>query len=164
MRSIINLRGSNPSHGWWRRERRLAARLGVEHFDVRLSSRLLPARATLVALLDALDRAPRPVLIKCSGGQDRTALASALYLLTLGEAAALASAQSQFAAWPYLHLPKRRQLWLREFPDFALEAAQGRPLKDWIADSYDPAAFATWLSSRGKGNSFRAIQRVDPRK
>jgi protein tyrosine/serine phosphatase len=161
MRSIINLRGPNPGHGWWRRERRMAEGLGLRHFDVRLSSRLLPARASLVALLDALDQAPRPVLIKCSGGQDRSALAAALYLLTLGGAGALAVAQRQFALLPYLHLPKRRQLWLREFPGFAVEAAHGQPVKDWIQNGYDPAQFAAWLAAHGKGHSFRAIQRAD---
>jgi hypothetical protein len=160
IRGIINLRGANPDHGWWRRETRMAKRLGIAHFDIRLSSRLLPARATLVALLDALERAPRPVLLKCSGGQDRAGLASALYLMTLGSPGALKAAESQFALWPYLHRPKARQLWLREFPAFAVERAGQQRFEDWLRVSYDPDEFAAWLSARGRGHGFRAIQQA----
>ena len=162
IRGIINLRGANPDHGWWRRETRMAQKLGIAHFAIRLSSRLLPARVTLVALLDALERAPRPVLLKCSGGQDRASLASALYLMTLGGAGGLAAAQSQFAFWPYLHRPKARQLWLREFPVFAAEGAGRRQrLDDWVRGAYDPAEFAAWLGARGRGEGFRAIQKAE---
>ncbi len=46
-----------------------------------MDSRRLPLRPMLVALFDAFDRAPRPFVIKCSGGQDRTSLAAALYIV-----------------------------------------------------------------------------------
>jgi hypothetical protein len=160
IRGIVNLRGSNPEHGWWQREKRSSDRLGVTRFDVRLSSRLLPANATLTALLDALERAPRPVLLKCSGGQDRAAFASAAYLLVAGGPPALKSAEGQFAAWPFLHLPKPSQRWLREFPAFAVESAGPRRLGEWMRSGYAPEAFADWLTSRGLGGSFLAVQTV----
>jgi protein tyrosine/serine phosphatase len=158
IRSIVNLRGENPGHAWWRRETRIAQRLGVAHFDIRMSSRLLPAHRTLTGLLDAFDRAPRPLLLKCSGGQDRAAVASALYLLAAGGAGALASAQMQFARWPYLHMPKARQLWLREFPAFAVEQAKGQRIGEWVRQSYDPGGFAAWLEAHGRGRTYLAIQ------
>lgn len=60
-----------------------------------------------MALLDSL---PKPVLIHCMGGADRTGLAAALYLASLGQGEAKAEAQISFrsghallpvsAAWP----------------------------------------------------------------
>ena len=81
IRALINLRGTNPRFGWWRYERRVCDRLGIAHIDVMLDSRNLPRRDMVVSLFDAFDSAPRPLLLKCSGGQDRTSLAAALYLL-----------------------------------------------------------------------------------
>ena len=96
-------------------EKAAAAKLNITHFDVRLSSRNLPTKAALSALIDALENAPKPILIKCSGGQDRTGLAAALYLLLARGAAGLETAERQFALWPYLHRPKRYQLLAQAF-------------------------------------------------
>jgi hypothetical protein len=159
-RAILNLRGPNPEHGWWGRERAMAARLGIAHFDVRLSSRLLPARESLIALIDAFEAAPRPLLIKCSGGQDRTGMASALYLLNAVGVRALPAATAQFALWPYLHRPKASQHWLRQFPVFAAERTGSGRVSDWIRAGYDPHDFAAWLAERGSADSFLAIQQL----
>ena len=71
--------------------------------------------------------------------------------------AAFEAALAQFARWPYLHLPKPQQLWLRQFPEFARESAGGKPLADWIAGQYSPEALKTWLEVRGMGTSFRGL-------
>ena len=159
-RSVINLRGANPAHRWWRREKRIAERLGITHYDVRLSSRRIPARATLISLIDALERAPRPVLMKCSGGQDRTGFAAALYVLLAGGVPALRDAQAQCALWPYLHMPKRGQRWIRQFPLYLAERAGTARPGDWLRENYAPEAFAEWLSARGEGGSFHGLQKV----
>ena len=159
-RSLINLRGANPGHRWWRREKQMSERLGVAHFDVRLSSRRIPARATLIALIEAFEAAPRPVLMKCSGGQDRASFAAALYVLVAGGTPALKEAQAQCALWPYLHMPKRQQRWIRWFPVYAAESAGTMRLGDWLREQYSPNAFADWLSARGEGGSFLAVQTV----
>jgi hypothetical protein len=157
MRAVINLRGSNPGFAWWRYETRVCQRLGIVHRDVKLNSRQLPTRAMLLDLLDAFDTVPAPFLLKCSGGQDRTSFAAALYLLHSKGWAAIGDADAQFARWPYLHLPRREQRWLRLFPAFANEAAAGAPLRDWIANAYSPEALKTWLENRGQHGSFRKI-------
>jgi len=71
VQAVINLRGANPRFWWWRYEKSVCARLDVQHFDVRLNSRNLPPQRILLDLMECFDRAARPVLIKCSGGQDR---------------------------------------------------------------------------------------------
>ena len=161
-KSLINLRGENANFGWWRTETRVARALGIAHFDVKLSSRNLPSRSGLAALFDAFDKAQTPILLKCSGGQDRTGLAAALYLLQRDGPPALGRAEAQFAFWPYLHRPKDYQRWLKEFPGYAVREAAGAPLGEWARGGYDPLAFAAWLDARGLAKSFRAFQAEVP--
>jgi hypothetical protein len=160
-RSLINLRGKNAGFRWWRTEKRTAEALGIIHFDVKLSSRNIPSRSGLANLFDAFERARTPILIKCSGGQDRTSLAAALYLLQRGGVGAMAEAERQFAFWPYLHRPKSYQRWLKEFPAYAVAQAQGAPLGVWAREHYDPKAFARFLAAKGLEKAFRAFQAED---
>lgn len=160
-RSLINLRGENARAGWWQSETRTAERLGIRHFDIRLSSRNLPSRRNLVALMDAFALAGTPVLIKCSGGQDRTSLAAALFLLLRGGPAALAGAEQQFALWPYLHRPRGNQLWLRHFPAFAVAEAGHLPIMEWARLHYRPEDYAAWLAERGLSRSYGALQAAE---
>lgn len=157
-KSLINLRGENPSFHWWRDEKRIADAMGIAHFDVRLSSRNLPSRSGLAALFAAFERAPLPLLLKCSGGQDRASLGAALYLLHSQGAGALSQAKAQFAFWPYLHRPKSYQFWLQHFPAFAAERAGSMQLSAWARQLYDPRDFAAWLEGQGLKASFRAFQ------
>ena len=63
----------------------MAEALGMTHFDAMLDSRKLPTRAMLEQLIVSFDAAPRPFMLKCSGGQDRTSFAAAvLYLIHRG--------------------------------------------------------------------------------
>jgi hypothetical protein len=163
IRAVINLRGDNPRFSWWRYEKRVCRALGIAHFDVGVNSRTLPARQTLIALVDAFDAAERPFLIKCSGGQDRTSFAAALYIIHRFGWTAFPRAQAQFARWPYLHLPKRMQRWARLFFIYAHEAAGEHPLQDWIRREYEPELFMAWLDSRGAPDSFRNLPGQGPR-
>lgn len=155
--SVINLRGPNPTWRWWHYEKRVCAARGIAHHDVMLSSRRLPTRQMLVNLVEAFDAAARPVLVKCSGGQDRTSFAAALYLLHTEGWEAETQALAQFARWPYLHLPKTHQRWLKAFVAHAREGAMGRPLAEWIRDGYAPETLKAWLEARGLGEGFRGL-------
>lgn len=155
--SVINLRGPNAQSAWWRYETRVCAKRGIAHFDVMLNSRRLATNAMLLALLDAFDAAPKPLLLKCSGGQDRSSFAAALYLLHRKGWGAYDEALAQFAAWPYLHRPKKHQRWLKLFVEFARDGAGGRPLAQWLSEDYTAPALKTWLEARGLGDSFRGL-------
>ena len=150
IRAIVNLRGENRDLSWWRYERRVCAALGASHFDTMLDSRHLPTRAMLVRLMDAFDEAPRPFLLKCSGGNDRTGLAAALYLIRRDGWGAREAAVKQFAG-----RAKKHQRWLKQFPAFAEEQAQGRPVADWIRADYEPSRLAGWLAAKDLGDSFK---------
>ena len=157
IRAIINLRGRNDDLNWWRKETREASELGIAHLDAMLDSRKLPTRAMLVTLIESFDTAPKPFLLKCSGGQDRTSFAAALYLIHRDGWGAKDVALAQFARFPYLHFPKTQQRWLRLFPDFAQQDSGGAPLAGWIAQSYTPEKLKAWLDAKGMEGSYAAI-------
>lgn len=91
IRSILNLRGAEPQSAWYRQEVAEANRLGLTHVDFKMSAekRLKPDDAhRLVALLEKM---PKPLLVHCKAGADRSGLVSAIYLYSvadLGESAA----------------------------------------------------------------------------
>jgi hypothetical protein len=157
IRSLINLRGRNPEFGWWRYEARETEALGISHIDVMLDSRHLPQQEVLTALFEAFDKAPKPFLVKCSGGQDRTSLAAALYVLHRQGWGAFAIAEAQFSRWPYLHFPKPEQRWLKFLPAFARLEAAGRPIADWVRANYAPEQFRDWLEASGHAGTFKGI-------
>ncbi|OJU14065.1 MAG: hypothetical protein BGN85_01735 [Alphaproteobacteria bacterium 64-11] len=157
IRAIINLRGRNDDLSWWKKETALAQRNGIAHLDAMLDSRKLPTREMLVRLVEAFDEAPRPFMLKCSGGQDRTSFAAALYLVHRGGWTAMDAARRQFARFPYLHFPKRHQRWLKPFLEFAAEDAKGAPLAAWVRDRYTPERAKVWLDAHGMAGSYKAI-------
>jgi protein tyrosine/serine phosphatase len=91
IRTVINLRGANPEANWYRQETAEAERLGVRVIDFKMkaSRDLTPTQAQ--SLIEVMRDAPKPLLIHCQSGVDRTGLAAALYLAAVkndGEAAA----------------------------------------------------------------------------
>lgn len=160
IQAIINLRGKNPHHFWWNYETRVCRNLGVVHCDAKLNSRQLPSQQMLIELVDAFDCVPCPFLVKCSGGQDRTAFAAALFILHRGGWSAVAQAEEQFALWPYLHWPRTHQRWLKLFPGFARESASGTPLRVWLERFYSAGDFGAWLVARGHSGSFKGLYGV----
>jgi hypothetical protein len=157
IRAIINLRGRNHDLSWWQKETAIAKSAGITHLDAMLDSRKLPTRDMLVQLIAAFDAAPRPFMLKCSGGQDRTSFAAALYIIHRDGWSAIAMARQQFARFPYLHFPKPQQRWLKVFLDFARAEACGQPLARWIAVSYSPEKLKAWLDANGLQGGYAAI-------
>jgi protein tyrosine/serine phosphatase len=157
IKAIINLRGRNDDLSWWKKETATATAHGIAHLDAMLDSRKLPTREMLVRLVECFDTAPKPFMLKCSGGQDRTSFAAALYLIHRDGWQALATADAQFARFPYLHFPKTHQRWLKVFVEFAREDAGGRPLAAWLSESYTPEKLKAWLDSHGLEDSYAAI-------
>lgn len=80
IRTIVNLRGPSARAAWYRDEVAAARRLGLTliDFPMQVDRRLDPKAADELAAL--LRDAPRPILIHCRSGADRTGLASVIYL------------------------------------------------------------------------------------
>jgi len=91
IRTVINLRGENRSDAWYRDEVATARRLGLRHIDFRMSARRGMSNDEAWRLIAIMRDAPKPLLIHCESGADRSGLASALYVAGvqgLGEVAA----------------------------------------------------------------------------
>jgi protein tyrosine/serine phosphatase len=157
IRAIINLRGRNDDLSWWRNETAITTSRGIAHLDAMLDSRKIPTRHMLVRLIETFDTAPRPFMVKCSGGQDRASFASALYLIHRGGWQAMDAAMAQFARFPYLHFPKAQQRWLKPFLEFARQDSKGAPLAQWIAQGYTPEKAKAWFDTNGLAGSYAAI-------
>ena len=83
IKTVVNLRGGNAEADWYRSELDTVQRMGVRHYDFDLSASREVSDKEMETILATLDRAPKPVLIHCKNGADRTGLVGALYLYGL---------------------------------------------------------------------------------
>ncbi len=157
VKALINLRGRNDDLSWWKNETGAVQARGIAHLDAMLDSRRLPTKPMLERLIEAFDQAPRPFVLKCSGGQDRTSFAAALYLIHRQGWAAMDAARAQYARFPYLHFPKKHQRWLRPFLEFAAEDSGGMPLSSWVRDRYTAERLKQWLDAKGFKDFYAGI-------
>ena len=103
IKSIINLRGSQQNSAWYDAERETSARLEVTYIDLPLSANEEPDEAILDHLIATMRDTPKPLLIHCEGGADRSGLAAALYQhVIVGESYEKAAAELSFR---YGHFP-----------------------------------------------------------
>lgn len=86
IRSVINLRGKHNDEKWYTDEIDICRKIGVNHLDLGLSARRKPSQSELQALLTLFNTAPRPVLIHCQAGADRSGLAAALWKIVIDRA------------------------------------------------------------------------------
>lgn len=86
IKTVINLRGPNPGKPWYDVEKEATTKAGILQIDIPMSADRIPHRKDLIALLDAFKKVPRPLLIHCMAGVDRTGEASAIYqMLYMGK-------------------------------------------------------------------------------
>ncbi|MEB2845535.1 protein tyrosine phosphatase [Rhizobiales bacterium RZME27] len=79
IRTIVNLRGENDNQAWYDDEIAAARKLDIRHINFRMSAYKQltgPEADKLVALMKD---APKPILIHCLSGADRTGLVSVIY-------------------------------------------------------------------------------------
>lgn len=126
IRSVVNLRGSNPNSAWYREEVATAAALGLVHTDFAMSARRILSASDKDKLLAILRDAPKPLLIHCEAGADRSGLAAALYLAAIrGSSEDVAARQLSFRfghiGLPYLSQAyPMDQSWRNFEPQFAV--------------------------------------------
>ncbi|MDA8092052.1 MAG: dual specificity protein phosphatase family protein [Nitrospiraceae bacterium] len=83
IRSIFNLRGRNAGDKWYKDEIKFSEANGVRHYDIALSASSEPDRQQVQEILNAFRTAPRPVLIHCKSGADRSGLVSAMWKMVI---------------------------------------------------------------------------------
>ncbi len=150
LRSIVNLRGAKgrDDRRWLAEERVAASRNGVAHMSLRMSSADIPPAQTLRELVRILDTAPRPLLLHCAAGAERSALASAAAVLL--EGGDLAAARAEFAldkGFVYLVNPRLPRV-LDEYEHW-LAGEQTTParFRHWVATEYAPYFYRAQIES-----------------
>lgn len=91
IRSVINLRGEHVGDKWYDDEVTEAKLLGIRHIDFRMSAKNKLTDDQYAQLMQIMKDAPKPILIHCRSGADRTGLASAVYLAGIKHAGEMAS-------------------------------------------------------------------------
>nr|ADI87699.1 hypothetical protein LW2_0240 [uncultured Nitrospirae bacterium MY2-3C] len=103
IRSILNLRGQNPRAAWYETEVRFSGLHNIAHYDIALSSAREPTARELNELMRIFAEAPRPILIHCWSGSDRSGLVAAMWKVVV-EKEPKAKAHRQLSIL-YGHLP-----------------------------------------------------------
>lgn len=93
IKSILNLRGTNKGSDWYEEELAATTRMHVKLLDFGISANKDVSDPDIQALMTIIRDAPKPILIHCKGGADRSGLMAALYLYSSGRTAEDASGQ-----------------------------------------------------------------------
>lgn len=136
IKSILNLRGINREAPYLF-EKESCDALGLNLVSISMSARQAPFREYLIELIEAFETTPKPFLIHCKSGADRTGLAGVLYLMIhQGEPVEQAMRQLSFR---YLHIRRTSTGILDHFFDTYAARNAERPIGivDWIRDEYD---------------------------
>lgn len=136
IRTVLNLRGSaGAAH--YLTEEESCAQLGLNLVNVNMLARQAPARAEILAMIDAFRTIEKPFVMHCKSGADRAGFASALYLMVI-EGRPIPEARKMLSP-KYLHLRFTRTGILDHILD-VYEARQTREpvsFEDWVREEYD---------------------------
>jgi protein tyrosine/serine phosphatase len=79
IKSVLNLRGACPGLDWYEEEAAASARLGLKRYDIDLAAKVELTDEEVRRLMEIFRTAPRPILIHCKHGADRTGLVAAMW-------------------------------------------------------------------------------------
>ncbi|MFT3972411.1 MAG: dual specificity protein phosphatase family protein [Amaricoccus sp.] len=111
IKSVLNLRGAHEDADWYRQEAATARALGLVLADFPLSARENPRPERMADLVDLMRRLPKPLLIHCQGGADRTGLAAALYLASIAHSGEQVAEHQLSFAYGHVGLPVLSSAW-----------------------------------------------------
>jgi protein tyrosine phosphatase (PTP) superfamily phosphohydrolase (DUF442 family) len=130
IKSVINLRGAQAGEPWFDAEKSTLEKLGVQLINFGFSTEHLPSASDLNGYLDALEKLPRPILVHCRSGADRTGEASSIYAMEyMGQPREQALSQLSFT---YLHVP-----FFQPSKRFLINHYGGRA---WAKTTYNPCS------------------------
>ena len=99
IQTVVSLRRPRPAERWYKNEKKAVDGLGTAHHDIAMDLTFSPRIDHLLELRDLLEEAPKPLLVHCRAGADRTGLAAMMAKLLDGSSS-LAEARAQ-VSWEY---------------------------------------------------------------
>lgn len=109
--TVLNLRGRNDGADWYETERAVTDRLGIRHIDFKMSASRQLDRTQVSQLITIMQDAPKPLLIHCLGGADRTGLAAALYVAGIERQDEGAAERQLSLSYGHIGLPWVSKAW-----------------------------------------------------
>jgi undecaprenyl-diphosphatase len=79
IKSILNLRNDAAGSAWYAQELTISAEHRLAYYSVPLSAKAEPSEKNVAKILEIFNSAPRPILIHCKAGADRTGLVAAMW-------------------------------------------------------------------------------------
>ncbi|MDA8157230.1 MAG: dual specificity protein phosphatase family protein [Actinomycetota bacterium] len=79
IKSVLDLRGPNHDSSWYQKEIKVCQKNKITHFDVSLSATSGPTAGDVRQLMQIFQYAPRPILLHCKAGADRSGLVAAMW-------------------------------------------------------------------------------------
>lgn len=136
--SILTLRGTTSAPSIL--EAQACAELDLEFRALEMRATILPRKDALLGLLDAIKEMPKPMVIHCKSGSDRTGLAATIYLHVF-KGVPLDEARKQLGV-RFIHNPWGRAGIVNVLLDAygAANAATGIGFEDWVRTEYDQIA------------------------
>lgn len=134
IKTVLNLRGTNPDQAWYAREKAATLASGATQVDFAMSSDQWLSREQARTLLDILDASEYPMLVHCEWGAERTGLVAAVSAL-LRPGSTLEDGRREFSLY-YLFLPLK----------------DGRVMRGHLD------AYARWLDEQGKPHAPEALR------
>ncbi len=151
LKSVINLRGDGRT-GTDALARDEARRIGLVQFDIGLESRGAPKAEDILRLVEVFRTMPRPALMHCKSGADRTGLAAGVWVMLHGGAAKDALAQLTLR---HGHINRSNTGILDAFfHQYAVQAEGRIGFFDWLVSEYDPVALRANFRGAGSLASF----------
>lgn len=134
IKTVISLRGDPPSLFGQENEETTLVKEKVEFHSFPLKMDYYPNKKHLNEIIELLHSAPKPILIHCRSGADRTGMISAIYAIEeMHQSKDEALGQLAFKYW---HLRGTHKAML----DF-VKVYQGR---EWARNSYDPCNYPNY--------------------
>ena len=101
-KTILNLRGAHPDKEWYKYEVKFCKEHNITLINFGFSDAKVQSIQKMQKLIEIIKKAKKPILIHCRAGADRTGLASALYLYSLGDKNASKMLGIKYGHFPYL--------------------------------------------------------------
>lgn len=103
--SIVNLRGENRNEEWYITEVSAARKHHIMHLNFSMSSKRQLTYQQAQDVIKLIRKAPKPVLIHCRGGSERSGLATALYIAAAHpERDAASQLSARYGYFPYRYI------------------------------------------------------------